>query len=67
MNTIKDEIIRLRDELNIHNHKYYVLGKPEISDYEFDVMMRRLEDLERFCPEMFDPNSPTQRVGSDIA
>ena len=65
MNTIKDEIIRLRDELNIHNHKYYVLGKPEISDYEFDVMMRQLEDLERAYPEMYDPNSPTQRVGGE--
>ena len=42
-------------------------AKPEISDYEFDVMMRELEDLERAHPEMYDPNSPTQRVGSDIA
>jgi DNA ligase (NAD+) len=67
METAKDRIIQLREALNLHNYKYYVCGKPEISDYEFDVMMRQLEDLERAYPEMYDPNSPTQRVGSDIA
>lgn len=67
MSTDKQEIIRLREELNLHNYRYYVLGKPEISDYEFDVLMHRLEELEAANPDMFDSDSPTQRVGSDIA
>ena len=63
----RDEILKLRQELHRHNYNYYVLNQPEISDYEFDQMMHRLEDLELFHPEMADPNSPTQRVGSDLS
>ena len=57
----------LRDELNRHNHNYYVLSAPVISDYEFDQMMLELQQLESAHSESFDPNSPTQRVGSDIS
>ena len=55
----------LRDELNRHNHLYYVLAKPEISDFEYDAMLKDLEALEKKYPEQADENSPTQRVGSD--
>ena len=55
----------LRDELNRHNHLYYVLAKPEISDFEYDAMLKDLEALEKKYPELADENSPTQRVGSD--
>ncbi len=60
------EIIDLRNELNQHNYNYYVLNSPTISDYEFDFKMRRLQDLEAMFPDCYDPNSPTQRVGSDL-
>lgn len=63
---IKDEIRQLRDELHRHNYNYYVLNAPEISDREFDEMMARLQQLEQEHPEFQDPNSPTQRVGSDL-
>lgn len=63
---IKDEIRQLRDELHRHNYNYYVLNAPEISDREFDEMMARLQQLEQEYPEFQDPNSPTQRVGSDL-
>lgn len=59
-------IAELRDELNRHNHNYYVLNSPEISDKEFDMLMKELERLEGEHPEYFDPLSPTQRVGSDL-
>ena len=49
-----------------HNYNYYVLNNPTITDYEFDQMMHHLEDLEMFYPQYADPNSPTQRVGSDL-
>lgn len=62
----KDRILQLRAELHAHNHRYYVLNSPEITDREFDMLMRELQDLEARYPEMTDPNSPTQRVGSDI-
>ncbi|MCD8303308.1 MAG: NAD-dependent DNA ligase LigA [Prevotellaceae bacterium] len=62
----KQEIERLRAELHRHNHNYYVLNQPEISDQEFDALMRRLQDLEALHPELADPNSPSQRVGSDL-
>ncbi|MDE7159892.1 MAG: NAD-dependent DNA ligase LigA [Muribaculaceae bacterium] len=62
----KEEILRLRDEINRHNHNYYVLSSPEISDKEFDMLMKRLEELEAANPDMADPLSPTQRVGSDL-
>ncbi len=59
-------IKQLREELNRHNHNYYVLNSPEISDKEFDMLMKELESLEKDHPEMADPLSPTQRVGSDL-
>lgn len=65
--TEAEEISQLRDELNQHNYNYYVLNQPTISDYDFDQKMHRLEELERRHPELADPNSPTQRVGSDLS
>lgn len=62
----KQRILQLRKELHEHNYKYYVLNQPEISDQEFDFMMKELQELETRHEDMFDPNSPTQRVGSDI-
>ena len=59
-------IIELRKELERHNHLYYVLSQPAISDAEYDLLLRELERLERSHPEFADPNSPTRRVGSDI-
>jgi DNA ligase (NAD+) len=56
----------LRDELNQHNHNYYVLDKPTISDFEFDQKLKQLQELEDQHPELFDENSPTQRVGGTI-
>lgn len=61
------KIDQLRKELEDHNYKYYVLAHPEISDYDFDMKLRELEQLEAEFPEFVDPNSPTQRVGSDIS
>ncbi|MCL1933483.1 MAG: NAD-dependent DNA ligase LigA [Candidatus Azobacteroides sp.] len=66
METIKDRIEALRKRIEKLNYGYYVLSKPEISDFEFDRLMKELEHLEAEHPEFFDPNSPTQRVGSDI-
>lgn len=63
---IKERIEELRAELHRHNHNYYVLNAPEISDKQFDDMMRELQDLEKEHPEYQDENSPTMRVGSDI-
>lgn len=57
----------LRKELHQHNHAYYVLSQPIISDYEFDQKLKRLQELESQFPEYFDKNSPTMRVGSDIS
>ncbi len=61
-----DRISKLREVLNRHNHQYYVLNQPLISDFEFDSLMRELIDLEKLYPELADSNSPSQRVGSDI-
>ena len=63
---IKEKIENLRAALHQHNYNYYVLNAPEISDKEFDDMMRNLQDLEQTHPEYQDENSPTMRVGSDI-
>ena len=63
----KQRILQLRRELNEHNYKYYVLNQPTIGDQEFDFMMHELQDLEARHPEMADPASPTQRVGSDVS
>ena len=67
MTHIEAEIRQLRNELNTHNYNYYVLNTPTISDQEFDMMMHRLEALEKEHPEFADPLSPTQRVGSDLS
>jgi DNA ligase (NAD+) len=62
---IKERIENLRQILNHHNHRYYILAQPEISDFEFDQLMKELLDLEKRYPEFYDPNSPSCRVGSD--
>lgn len=62
----KQRIEQLRQQLHEHNYRYYVLNQPVISDQEFDLLMHELQDLESRHPEMADPNSPTQRVGSDL-
>lgn len=61
--SIKDQIETLRRELEQHNYNYYVLDKPTISDFEYDKMLRTLEDLEQENPDLITPDSPTQRVG----
>ena len=68
MNTeeARKRIESLREELHVHNYKYYVLSKPEISDYDFDQKLKALQELEGDFPEFQDPNSPTQKVGGDI-
>lgn len=66
----KEEVFQriefLRKELNHHNYLYYVLANPVLSDYEFDILLKELQELEKLNPEFFDANSPTQRVGNDI-
>ncbi len=62
----KERIDALREEINRHNHNYYVLNSPEISDFDFDHLLKSLEALEQEFPEFIDPLSPTQRVGSDL-
>lgn len=66
MDSIKEQIEALRKELNDYNYHYYVLSQSVISDFEFDKKMKELTQLEEQYPDFFDPNSPTQRVGSDI-
>ena len=61
------EIAKLRDEIRYHEHRYYVLDDPEISDFEFDKLLQRLRDLELKHPELVTPDSPTQRVGGQPA
>ncbi len=63
---ISQQIQLLRDELNLHNHNYYVLDNPTISDYDFDIKLKELQDLEKKHPEFFDENSPSQRVGGMV-
>ncbi len=63
---IKERIDKLRKEIERHNHLYYVQSRPEISDMEFDLLMKKLLELESLHPEFADENSPTQRVGSDL-
>ena len=65
--TEQDRILQLREALHRHNYNYYILNTPTISDREFDELLRELSDLEARHPEMDDPNSPTQRVGSDLS
>ncbi len=66
MITPQEQIEQLRDELNQHNYNYYLLNAPTISDFEFDTKLRELQLLEAAHPDCFDPNSPSQRVGSDL-
>lgn len=67
MNTFLSRIADLRRQLHRHNYLYYVLNQPEVSDREFDSLLAELQALEKEHPECFDPNSPTQRVGSDLS
>lgn len=62
----KEKIKQLREALHEHNYLYYILDAPKISDFEFDQMLSSLQELERQYPELFDPNSPTQRVGGGV-
>ena len=62
----KQRIMELRRELHEHNYRYYVLNQPAIGDQEFDFLMKELQQLEEHHPELYDANSPTQRVGSDL-
>ena len=64
--SVEQQINELRQLLNLYNHKYYVENAPVVSDYEFDSLLRQLQDLERDNPQFDDPNSPTKRVGSDL-
>ena len=64
--TEREELLALRKELAEANYKYYVENAPTLSDYDFDQKMKRLEELEKAYPDMYDANSPTQKVGSDI-
>lgn len=61
---IKEQAEKLKKELRHHSYLYYVLDRPEITDYEFDHMYRQLVDLEKAYPELVTPDSPTQRVGA---
>lgn len=66
MNSVKEHIESLRQQINQHNHNYYVNNAPVISDQEFDMLLKELERLEKEHPEYDDPYSPTHRVGSDL-
>ena len=66
MTIIENKIKALREALRQHNYSYYVLDEPSISDYEFDIRLKELQELETKHPEFFDPNSPSQRVGGEI-
>ncbi len=66
MNELEEKINHLRDEIHNHNHEYYILDKPSISDYDFDQKLKELINLELLHPEFFDPNSPTQRIGGGL-
>jgi len=64
-NEAKKEIEKLREELNYHNYKYYVESKPVVSDYEYDMLLKKLEALEKQFPDLVTSDSPTQRVGGE--
>ena len=66
MASVREQIESLRSRLNEYNYKYYVEAQPVVSDYEYDTLLRELQQLEAQHPEFFDPASPTQRVGSDL-
>src|SRR5579864_2409933 len=63
MPTIRHEVEELREKIRHHEHLYYVLDKPEISDAEYDALIHKLTDLEKKHPDLLTPDSPTQRVG----
>ena len=65
--TINDRIEQLREQIREHEHRYYVLDQPLISDFEFDQLMRELQQLEHENPELITRDSPTQRVGGEPA
>ncbi len=67
MKDIEKRILQLREELNLHNYKYYVLNQPSLSDVEYDFLLKELEKLEYENPRYFDETSPTQRVGNDLS
>src|SRR4030042_3614629 len=62
--TIRKRVDKLREEIEYHNYRYYILDQPEISDAEYDRLMKELEKLEEQYPDLRSPNSPTQRVGA---
>ena len=62
---VQKRVEALREELRLHDHRYYVLAKPSISDTQYDKLMRELMDLERAHPELVTPDSPSQRVGGE--
>jgi DNA ligase (NAD+) len=64
-NEAKQQITKLRDEINFHNYKYYVENNPVISDYEYDMLLKKLETLETQFPDLITPDSPTQRIGGE--
>ncbi|MFN3966124.1 MAG: DNA ligase LigA-related protein, partial [Endomicrobiia bacterium] len=64
---VKKQIEKLRDEIKRHDYLYYVLNQPEISDYEYDQLMKKLEELEKKYPQFITPDSPTQRVSGEVA
>ena len=66
MASVREQIESLRRRLNEYNYKYYVEAQPVVSDYEYDTLLRELQQLEEQNPDLFDPASPTQRVGSDL-
>ena len=62
---LKKRVEKLREEIEYHNYRYYVLDQPEIPDAQYDRLMRELEKIEEEHPELRTPNSPTQRVGAE--
>lgn len=64
---VKSKIQNLRDQLHIHNHNYYVLNSPTISDFEYDILMHELLELEKLYPDLVTSDSPTQKVGNDLS
>ena len=66
MASIAEKIESLRNVLHEHNHRYYILDRPTVTDYEFDLLLKELQVLEQDYPEYNDPNSPTQRVGGGV-
>ena len=66
LQAIQAKMAELSTQLHAHNHAYYVLNSPQISDYEFDMLLKELEALEKQYPAYIDANSPTKRVGGDL-